>query len=57
MAGRPTDKEILDKFNSVNAEYKGKGDNWNIRITSEELKCPISYVRNVLAELEEKGEI
>lgn len=57
MAGRPTDKEILDKFNSVSAEYGGKGDNWNLRITADELKCPISYVRNVLAELEEKGEI
>lgn len=57
MAGRPTDKEILDKFNSVSAEYGGKSDNWNLRITADELKCPISYVRNVLAELEEKGEI
>lgn len=57
MVGRPTDKEILDKFNSVSAEYGGKSDNWNLRITADELKCPISYVRNVLAELEEKGEI
>lgn len=57
MAEKPTDKEILDKFNAVSAEYGGKSDNWNLRITADELKCPISYVRNVLAELEEKGEI
>lgn len=53
---QPTDKEILNKFNEV-AEKYNRGDNWNLRITADELGCPISYVRNVMAELEAKGEI
>lgn len=52
----PDDEKILATFLKVQNEY-GKGDNWNLRITADELNCPISYVRNVLAELEEKGEI
>lgn len=53
---QPTDKEILNKFNEVTERY-GKGDNWNLRITADELNCPVSYVRSVMAELEAKGEI
>lgn len=52
----PTDEEIKKTFYKVCGEY-GKGDNWNLRITADELGCPISYVRNVLAELEAKGEL
>ena len=53
---QPTDKEILNKFTSASAKYN-KGANWTLRITADELGCPVSYVRTVLAELEEKGEI
>ena len=34
-----------------------KAFEWHIRITADELNCPISYIRSVLAELESKGEI
>lgn len=52
----PDDEKIKETFLKVEQDY-GKGDNWNLRITADELKCPISYVRNVLQALEEKGEI
>lgn len=52
----PDDKKIKETYLKVCEEY-GKGDNWNLRITADELSCPISYVRNVLAELDEKGEL
>lgn len=52
----PNDDKIKETFLKISAEY-GKGDNWNLRITADELNCPISYVRSVLGELEERGEI
>ena len=52
----PTDEEIKKAYLKAVEQYH-KGDNWNIRITADELKCPASYVRNVLAELYEKGEL
>lgn len=52
----PTDEQIKETYLSVCDEY-GKGDNWNLRITADQLQCPISYVRSVLAELDERGEL
>ena len=52
----PSDQQIKETFLKIEKQYK-KSDEWNIRITADELNCPISYVRNVLAELENKGEI
>ena len=51
-----TDQEIKKKYLET-VEMYNKGENWNVRIVADELKCPASYVREVLAELEEKGEI
>lgn len=51
-----TDQEIKKKYLETVETYN-KGENWNVRIVADELKCPASYVREVLAELEEKGEI
>lgn len=33
----------------------GKSDEWVLRVTADELSCPVSYVRNVLLEMDEKG--
>lgn len=52
----PTDEEIKKCFLSTVDKYN-KGDNWNMRIVADELSCPISYIRNVLMELYEKGEL
>lgn len=52
----PEDNKIKDTYLKVAEEYS-KGDNWNLRIVAEELGCPIDYVRRVLAELDEKGEL
>lgn len=38
-------------------EYPTKGSAWHVRITADDLSCPASYIRKVLTELEEKGEI
>lgn len=54
---QPTDKQIKEAFQKVCDDYSDKSDNWILRITADELRCPISYVRNVLAELDEKGEL
>lgn len=53
---RPTDDKIKETFLKVSEQYN-KSDNWNLRLTADELKCPISYIRSVLAELEAKGEL
>lgn len=52
----PKDDKIKETFLKIEKQYK-KSDEWHIRITADELNCPISYIRNVLAELENKGEI
>ena len=52
----PTDEKIKETYLKVANEYD-KSDNWNLRITADELGCPISYVRDVLAELDAKGEL
>ena len=52
----PTDEQIKETYLSVCEEY-GRGDNWNLRITADQLQCPISYIRNVLMELDSKGEL
>lgn len=53
----PEDKEIIKKFVEVQDKYPDKSDNWNLRITADEMKCPISYIRSVLEEAYEKGDI
>lgn len=50
----PTDEKIRKQFLKVSKEY-GKSDEWALRITADELSCPISYIRNVLLEMDEKG--
>lgn len=52
----PEDKTIKETYLKVQETYN-KSDSWNLRIVADELKCPISYVRGVLSELSEKGEI
>lgn len=52
----PTDDKIKETFLKVSEDY-AKGDNWAIRLTAEELSCPISYVRSVLEMLDSKGEL
>lgn len=52
----PEDSKIKETYYAVSDKYN-KGDNWNLRIVAEELGCPIDYVRRVLAELDEKGEL
>lgn len=52
----PTDKEIKEKFCEIEDMY-GNSGNWNVRVTADELKCPADYVRKVLQELEDKGEL
>lgn len=54
---QPTDEEIKKVYLKTVENYGNRSDNWNMRITADELKCPISYVRNVLNELYEKGEL
>ena len=51
-----TDQQIKEKYLKTVSTYN-KGENWNVRIVADELRCPASYVRDVLAELEDKGEI
>lgn len=52
----PTDEKIKETFQQVERMYS-KGDNWSLRITADTLGCPVSYVREVLMHLEEKGEL
>lgn len=52
----PKDETIKNMFLKIEKQYQ-RSDEWHIRITADELDCPISYVRSVLAELESKGEI
>lgn len=52
----PKDDKIRETFLKVEKEYR-KSDAWHLRITADELNCPISYVRDVLMSLEEKGEL
>lgn len=52
----PSDTEIKNEYLKT-VELYNKGDNWNLRITADALNCPIDYVRNVLNELYEKGEL
>lgn len=44
-------------FLRAEKEYPEKSINWHLRIAADDLNCPISYVRSVLAELEEKGDL
>lgn len=53
----PTDEKIKETFLKTSDKYEGKSDEWLLRITADDLNCPISYVRNVLAELDNKGEL
>lgn len=53
----PSDRKIKEMYLRAVNEYPTKGSAWHVRITADDLSCPASYIRKVLTELEEKGEI
>lgn len=57
MREYPEDKKIIDTYSKTAETYSDKSVNWHLRITADELNCPIAYVRGVLEEASDKGEI
>lgn len=57
MREYPEDKKIIDTYLKTVETYSDKSVNWHLRITADELSCPIAYVRGVLEEASDRGEI